>query len=130
MTTTIDLTDFETFTGRFRRKTVAPGFSVQARGAIGVNAAGFDAMGRPAFVLLMFSPKKQQIALKAVSAETPHAVPMKPSGKGSGAMASAKSFFDAYSIRHNEYKALQVVAIAEGLAVLDAREVTDEDGGH
>ena len=130
MTTAVDLTDFETFTGRFRRKTGTPGFSVQTRGALGVNAPGYEAMGRPEFVVLMFSAKKQQIALKAVPAETPHAVPMRPSGKGSGAMASAKSFFDAYGIRHNEYKALQVVAIIDGLAVLDAHEVTDADGGH
>jgi hypothetical protein len=127
--TKFDLSDFETFTGRFRRKTGTPGFSVQARGAIGVNAAGYEAMGRPEFVLLMYSATKQQIALKAVPAETPHAIPMKPSGKGSGAMASAKSFFDAYGIRHSEYKALQTVTIADGLAVLDAREVTDAAGG-
>ena len=128
MTVDFDLSEFDTFTGRFQRKAGVPGFSVQARGALSANAAGFDAMGRPEHILLMFSPAKRQIAMRAVPAETPYAVPMRPTGKGSGAMASAKSFFDTYGINYDTYSALPLVHVADGLAVLDASEVvSDED---
>lgn len=126
MTLDFDLDGFETFTGRFQRKAGIPGFSVQPRGALAANAAGFDAMGRPDFVLLMFNSTTRQIAMKAVSGETLHAIPMRPTGKGSGAMASAKSFFDTYGIKYDVYSALSAVKIMNGLAVLDAAEVTSD----
>lgn len=121
-----DLSEFETFEGAGRKRST-PGFAIQARGALSANAAAFDEMGRPEFVVLMFNPKRQQIAIKAADKRAATAVKMRPSGKGSGAMASARAFLEAYGLSHENYRPLEIVALSEGLAVLQVPGEQGED---
>lgn len=112
-----DLSEFEVFEGAGRKRS-SPTFAIQARGAISANAAGFDELGRPEFIALMYNPKRRQIAIKAAEQRDVAAIKMRPSGKGTGAMASARAFLDAYGLGYDAYQPLEIVALDKGLAVL------------
>lgn len=114
----IDLSGFETFSGATRARIAAPLVTLQSKGGFSLNAPAFEALGKPAAVLLMYNAATNQIALKAVPEGTPGGHRVRAAGKGHTHVVSALNFLKAYDIPYSEYKALGTT-VQEGVAVLD-----------
>ena len=100
---------FELFTERNRRVADAPAATIQARGAIGLNAVSYELLGSPEAVLLYFDPEDKRIGIRPAQAGEVYAYPCRPNGAaGSGRLIRARSVLIKNAIDHDKTQPVEV----------------------
>src|SRR5690348_1165409 len=92
---------FERFDRREAKYVKRPQLTVQAQGAISINAAAHHLLGDPEYVELFFDPEERAIGMAAAPPETPYGYPIRPQGaKGTTFVTSARAFLMKYDISY------------------------------
>lgn len=85
---------FETFTGGNGRQAGAEPFvTLMRRGNLGLNQAAYEAMGKPAAVVLLWDRNARIIGLKPADTSTPHARRLLRPNQAQYYTAAAQAFF-------------------------------------
>lgn len=94
---------FELFTERNRRVSDTPAATIQARGAIGLNALAYELLGNPEHVLLYFDAQDKRIGIAPADEGNPYAYPARTNGaQGQGRLISARSFLVKSGVDHEK----------------------------
>ena len=71
---------FEVYTKRLVPIGLAPYVTIQRKGIFSLNAAAFEALGKPKAVELMYDAEEQMVGLRKVDTEVEHAYPVRGLG--------------------------------------------------
>ena len=117
-----DLDDLEVFDRRSIPYLKRPQASIQAGGAMSLNAAAHKAIGGPEMVELLYSKRQKIIAIRPCEPGLVHAYPLRPQGpKARTYMITARAF-----MLHNEIPCETPVRydlkIIDGMGIIDLNE--------
>jgi hypothetical protein len=96
---------FEKFDRRESKYVKRPQLTVQAQGAISINAAAYRALGDPSHVELFFDRDERIIGIAAAPADTEYGYPIRSQGaKRSSFVMSARAFLIKFGIPYEVSK--------------------------
>jgi hypothetical protein len=124
---------FERFDRREAKYVKRPQLTVQAQGAISINAAAHRLLGDPTHIELFFDRDERIIGIAAAPADTPYGYPIRAQGaKGSTFVASARAFLIKFGIPYEVSKRFDAELVDGLLTVrLDAEAEAPSNGdGH
>jgi hypothetical protein len=112
---------------------------MQAHGRIALNQAGYEALGRPTHVELLFDAQNHRIGVRAVPEGTPHAYKITQQDDGGRWVIVALAFYRHYAIegdRKNVHPAViedevlaATISSAAGVQETAAPQPSSEEGG-
>jgi hypothetical protein len=108
---------WEEFTERFKPVAAEPTLTIMRSGMIGLNDAAFDALGRPAWVVLRFHREKRLLAIRPTTEDVPHKYKLNTNDRDKNVMFSAKSFCGNYGIELDESRRRTAKLVGSGLVV-------------
>ena len=107
-------------------KRYEPLVTLQMKGLLGFNPAAYELLGRPDAVELMFDKLNGSIGIKAVQADSPHAVTVRRANSSDSRAVSAATFCVYYGIRYeNSLRFRNIRLDHEGILVLDLRDARE-----
>lgn len=107
-------------------KRYEPLVTLQAKGVLWFNPAAYELLGRPAAVELMFDKLNGSIGIKAVPADSPHAVAIRRANSGDSRAISAATFCVYYGIRYeNSLRFRNIRLDHDGILVLDLKDARE-----
>jgi hypothetical protein len=90
--------DFEVFMGRASPILRDAALTIYPRGLVSLNRAGCKALGEPEAVELLFDRTERLIGLRGVSAQVPHAYPLRTQAASSSVLVSGRAFARHFGI--------------------------------
>ena len=120
--TEYDLSELTVFDRRSIPYMKRPQASIQAGGAMSLNAAAHKALGEPAMVELLYGKGQNIIAIRPCDLDVVHAYPLRPQGpKAKTYMITARAFM-LYNEIPCEKPVRYDLKIVDGMGIIDLNE--------
>jgi hypothetical protein len=123
------MSDFEVFMGRTSPTPREAALTIYPRGLFSVSRAACKALGDPEAVELLFDRTERLIGLRGVSAQVPHAYPLRTQAASSSVLVSGRAFTRHYGISTDVARRYSATMIGDVLAV-DVKEQGVTTGRH
>lgn len=121
---------FETFERNRMPSKGQPAVTIQKRGAISLNTAAYEAIGKPSFVVLLYDREERLIGIRESDANTPHAYGVRGTGKNQATrVVSGKAFLSYYDIPRDVARRW-FAEERDGTLVIDLKQPGTEVSGH
>jgi hypothetical protein len=121
---------FETFKRNDMQSTQAPAVTIQKRGALSLNVAAFEALGKPSYVELLYDRENKLIGIQKTSGGTPHAYIVRGVGNNRAThVISGKAFLSYYGIPRDVARRWPAT-MKKGVLVIDLKQRGIEVTGH
>jgi hypothetical protein len=116
--------DLQLFEGRHTRPGAIPTIGIQRRGNLSLNASGFELLGEPAAVHLLYSPSTHIVAIKPVPKDTPQSYPVRKQQNARSWLIGARSFLNQYGVPFEEQEKVPAftLTMVQGVGVAQLSE--------
>jgi hypothetical protein len=115
------MSNFEVFMGRASPIPRDAALTIYPRGVFSINRAARKALGEPKAVELLFDRTERLIGLRGVSAQVPHAYPLRTQAASSSVLVSGRAFVRHYGISTEVARRYPAAMIGDVLTV-DVKE--------
>ncbi len=112
--------DWELFDRKSRPSAKLPLVTLQGSGTFSMNEASYNAVGRPAFVELLFDKKAQIIGFRPAGEKSAHAYPIKPQQNGRTHQTGGRAFCAYYGIETGKARRFAAEMI-DGVLAIDLK---------
>src|SRR6266511_3596883 len=90
--------NFQVFDKRAVPISGEPMVTIQRKGPISINKIAFYAMGKPAFVELLYDPNERIVGFRPLKEPLPHAYPVRAQGRSPPYLIAGHAFLKFYGL--------------------------------
>jgi hypothetical protein len=121
--------NFQVFDKRAVPISGEPMVTIQRKGPISINKIAFHAMGKPAFVELLYDPDERIVGFRPLQEQLPHAYPVRAQGRSNTYLIAGHAFLKFYGIP-NEVSTRYVAEMFGDVLGVDLKKKGIEVIGH
>jgi hypothetical protein len=113
--------NFQVFDKRAVPISGEPMVTIQRKGPISLNKAAFHALGKPAFVELLYDPDERVVGFRPLKEQLPHAYPVRAQGRSNTFLIAGHAFMKYYGIP-NEVSTRYVAKMFDEVLGVDLKQ--------